>query len=168
MPAPAGSGPPSNHPTRLRGAEAVRLHLTLVVGLMVCIAAFCFELLRALGGHTFSWLYVFEWPIFAGFALYMWWNLFNGNDRHRAAAADSSEESSGKRTESRPEDEGLAAWKRYLAAMEAAEAEDDGSDRPDPGRGWGPRRSAVRRGDDRGASDHSADRPLQRGGHTAL
>ncbi len=130
MPAPIGSGPPGDHPMRLRGADAFRLHLTLVVGLAVCMAAFCFELLRALGGHTFSWLYVFEWPIFAGFALYMWWNLLNGNDRRRAPVDSPSGDRAAGGSSPGPEDEDLAAWRRYLVAMEAAEAEDGLSDSP--------------------------------------
>ncbi len=57
---------------RLRGAEALRLHLTLALGLVLCGAAFWFELKRALGGNALSWAYVFEWPLLAVFAVYMW------------------------------------------------------------------------------------------------
>jgi hypothetical protein len=28
---------------------------------------------RALGGNDLSWAYVFEWPFFAAYAIYMWW-----------------------------------------------------------------------------------------------
>jgi hypothetical protein len=110
---------------RLRGADAVRLHATLAAGLTLCIGAFCFELVRALGGHTFSWLYVFEWPLFAGFALYMWWNLLHGNDRRRAPVEAPAVDD----VDLEGEDEGLAAWNRYLAEMEAAEADDERSNR---------------------------------------
>ena len=102
---------------RLRGADAFRLHATLAAGLTLCIGAFSFELARALGGHTFSWLYVFEWPMFAGFAVYMWWNLLQGNDRRRAPAKCRAVQE----VEPDGQDEGLAAWNRYLAEMEAAE-----------------------------------------------
>ena len=57
---------------RLRGPEAIRLHVTLVIGLVMCAAAFWFELKRALGGNALSWAYVFEWPLLAVFAIYMW------------------------------------------------------------------------------------------------
>jgi hypothetical protein len=107
------------HPDRLIGADAFRLHVTLILGLALCIAAFIFELLRALGGNTFSWMYVFEWPLFAGFALYMWWNLYNGNDRRRPAPPDLSD------VEDRPLDSDLAAWNTYLRAMEAQETAHD-------------------------------------------
>ena len=57
---------------RLRGPEAIRLHATLAIGLLLCAAAFWFELKRALGGNALSWAYVFEWPLLAVFAVYMW------------------------------------------------------------------------------------------------
>jgi hypothetical protein len=62
---------------RLHGREALRLHLTLGVGLALCIAAFWFELGRALGGNGLSWAYVFEWPLLAAFAIYMWWQFLH-------------------------------------------------------------------------------------------
>jgi hypothetical protein len=87
--------------------------------LAICVGAFVLELLRALGGHSFSWMYVFEWPIFAGFALYMWWNLLQGHDRlHRASSSEPPPSSS------TAPDEGLDAWNLYLQVMEAAEGDD--------------------------------------------
>jgi hypothetical protein len=35
---------------------------------------------RALSGNTLSWAYTFEWPVFAGYALYMWWKLLHDED----------------------------------------------------------------------------------------
>ncbi len=58
-PSPAPEG------TRLTGSEAVKLHLTLAGGLILCAGAFLFEVKRALGGNELSWAYVFEWPLFA-------------------------------------------------------------------------------------------------------
>jgi hypothetical protein len=111
----------ARQPTRLKGGDAFRLHLTLAGGLILCVGAFVVELLRALDGHSFSWTYVFEWPLFAGFALYMWWNLLQGKDR--------SPRSPSRRQASRPQtrtvpDEDLDAWNIYLKVMEAAEGED--------------------------------------------
>jgi hypothetical protein len=62
---------------RLPAREALRLHLTLAVGLILCVAAFWFEIKRALGGNALSWAYVFEWPLLAIFAVYMWWQLLH-------------------------------------------------------------------------------------------
>jgi len=52
-----------------------RIHLGLILALAVCIPAFVIELARALGGNTLSWAYVFEWPLLAGYAFYMWRQL---------------------------------------------------------------------------------------------
>jgi hypothetical protein len=116
--------PVSRRAVRLTGKDAFWLHFTLAVGLTVCIGAFAFELSRALGGHTFSWMYVFEWPLFGGFAIYMWWNLLQGNDRiHRhpkppvAGAVEA------------PPDQELEAWNQYVRHMEAEETAGPG--RPD-------------------------------------
>lgn len=47
----------------------------LVVAEVFCWSGFAFELDRAVSGNTLSWAYVFEWPIFAGYAVYMWRRL---------------------------------------------------------------------------------------------
>ena len=120
----ASSGPARElrsavQPTRLRGSDATHLHLTLAGGLSICIAAFVIELMRALGGHSFSWMYVFEWPLFAGFAIYMWWNLLHGKGRVPRASSTRSSPRAGGAT-----DEELDEWNLYLQVMEAAEGED--------------------------------------------
>ena len=133
-PPPARSGPTG----RLRGADAFRLHLTLGIGLTICIAAFVFEVGRALGGNTLSWAYVFEWPIFAVFAVYMWWHLLHGQDG--AGSGNSGGRSRRRRgggtgpvgtavapgptspADSPEDDADLRAWQEYLRGMEADEA----------------------------------------------
>jgi hypothetical protein len=137
---------------RLHGGPAVRLHLTLAAGLALCIGAFAFEVGRALGGNTLSWAYVFEWPIFAVFAVYMWWNLLHdtdeGRSRRRSARpaggvipADDTVDGAGvsppsaggggvaARASDDADDADLAAWQAYLRTMEAEErrqAREDG------------------------------------------
>jgi hypothetical protein len=106
----------SQSPVRLTGKDAFWLHFTLTAGLIVCCGAFAFELWRALGGHTFSWMYVFEWPLFGAFAVYMWWNLLQGNDRVRRPSRQPSQS----RAEA-PPDEELEAWNRYVRLVEAEE-----------------------------------------------
>ena len=71
---------------RLTGSEAAKLHLTLVAAVSLCLAAFWFEVRRALGGNELSWAYVFEWPLFAVFAVYMWWTTLHGNRRRKGRA----------------------------------------------------------------------------------
>ncbi|HEV3267113.1 MAG TPA: hypothetical protein VGZ68_01785 [Acidimicrobiales bacterium] len=70
-------GPAKDGPTRVTGAAALKTHLTLLLGLALCALAFWFELGRALGGNALSWAYVFEWPLLAAFAVYMWWKLLH-------------------------------------------------------------------------------------------
>jgi hypothetical protein len=64
-------------------------------------------------------MYVFEWPLFAGFALYMWWNLLQGNDRVPRASSKRGTPQTGDAS-----DEGLDEWNLYLQVMEAAEGDD--------------------------------------------
>ena len=101
-------GPDRPAPTgRLTGGEAIRAHLTLVLGLALCAVAFWFEIRRALEGNGLSWAYVFEWPLFAVFAVFMWWNVLHGGRAVR------------RRRPARP---GPALDPRYAGMLEAWEA----------------------------------------------
>jgi hypothetical protein len=94
----------------LTSASAMKTHLTLVIGLALCTAAFIFELGRAEAGNELSWAYVFEWPLLGIFAIYMWWKLLHPGftirrPRERPAVA--------------PEYEGmLRAWQGEVAKLE--------------------------------------------------
>ena len=99
--------PASSTAARLTGAEAVKAHVTLAVGLALCIAAFFFEIRRALGGNSLSWAYVFEWPLLGGFAVYMWWKVI-----HPESGATKDE--SARAAQIAPEFNGmLAAWQAH-------------------------------------------------------
>jgi hypothetical protein len=118
----------SGRPTRLTGSAAFRLHATLALGLGICIGAFCTEVIRALDGNALSWLYVFEWPFFAGFGIYMWWQLLNGWDRVRPAAKRGGitrRERQGGAGEKAKDDKALSAWNRYLREMNDAELKEE-------------------------------------------
>lgn len=52
-------------------------HLTAAVVVPGCIALCWWQVTRALSGNSLSWAYVFEWPIFAGYAVFMWWKLIH-------------------------------------------------------------------------------------------
>jgi hypothetical protein len=55
--------------------RAIGLHVLIVV-IVPTFAALCvWQVHRALGGNDLSWAYVFEWPFFAGYAIYMWWRF---------------------------------------------------------------------------------------------
>lgn len=106
-------------------------HLTAAVVVPGCIALGWWQVNRALSGNTLSWAYVFEWPIFAGYAVFMWWKLIHeppadagtGADGkgsepaalpHQASDQDVVPPGAGAEAE---EDEDLASYNRYLAAL---------------------------------------------------
>jgi hypothetical protein len=118
----------SDRPGRLSGVDAAKVHVTLAVGLVVCGVAFWFEIRRALGGNGLSWAYVFEWPLFAVFAVYMWWTVLHGGSaarRRRPAKPGPAED---------PRYAGmLEAWQAHQRELQAAQAEAERAPGPDGG-----------------------------------
>jgi hypothetical protein len=55
--------------------RALLLHLTLVIVFPTFLGLFWWQVQRVRQGNTLSWAYVFEWPFFAGYAVYLWWAL---------------------------------------------------------------------------------------------
>ncbi len=53
------------------------MHATVLVLLPVFAWLTWWQLGRALGGNTLSWAYTFEWPLFACYAVYVWWQLIH-------------------------------------------------------------------------------------------
>ncbi len=92
------------------GAESKKnlgIHLGLVLAEIICFAGFVVELYRARSGNTLSWAYVFEWPLFAAYAVYMWRKLLldeRGVPRVRRLRHDD-------------DDEALDAYNRYLSTV---------------------------------------------------
>jgi hypothetical protein len=57
--------------------RAIALHVVIII-VVPSFAALClWQVHRALGGNGLSWAYVFEWPFFAGYAIYMWWKFLH-------------------------------------------------------------------------------------------
>jgi hypothetical protein len=57
--------------------RCVGMHVTLLVLLPAFAWLTWWQLERALGGNTLSWAYTFEWPLFAIYAIYVWWQLIH-------------------------------------------------------------------------------------------
>jgi hypothetical protein len=57
--------------------RCIGLHVTILVLLPVFAWLTKWQLDRALGGNTLSWAYTFEWPLFAIYAVYVWWQLIH-------------------------------------------------------------------------------------------
>ena len=97
--------------------RALALHAITLVVVTCCLALGWWQLERALSGNTLSWVYTFEWPFFAAYALYMWWKLLHeepgarNRGKRRKPTADQSEE----------EDAKLAEYNRYLAELRASD-----------------------------------------------
>ena len=93
--------------------RAFALHAVIAV-VIPSFAALCiWQVNRALGGNQLSWAYVFEWPFFAGYAVYMWWRFVHEvsdvpevpKGQEPAAPADAAGEAE------------LAAYNAYLAEL---------------------------------------------------
>ncbi len=112
---------------RVRGSEAVRLHVLAALGVLLCSGAFWFELRRAEGGNELSWAYVFEWPLLAVFVVYMWWKFLHPED----ATEHARQEASTRRTREVPAeasatyDAMLAAWQEHQRALQEAQRASD-------------------------------------------
>ena len=110
----------------LKGKEAFKTHLILVVTLALCTLAFWFELGRAERGNHLSWAYVFEWPLLAGFAIYMWWKFIHPETAEHAKPQ--------KAEKVAPEYSGmLLAWQEEQRKLEEAARIEDEALRPTSG-----------------------------------
>ncbi|HVB91462.1 MAG TPA: hypothetical protein VND70_05115 [Acidimicrobiales bacterium] len=89
--------------------RALVLHAVIVVIVPTFIAMCVWQLQRALGGNDLSWAYVFEWPFFAGYAVYMWWRFVHEAGDAPAPPAPQSPTAS--------EEAELAAYNDYLAEL---------------------------------------------------
>jgi hypothetical protein len=107
--------------------RAIKLHLVILI-IVPTFAGLCaWQVDRALSGNDLSWAYVFEWPFFAGYAVYMWWRFLHeaprpdagpttaGPDGPSARPADDADtaDSTGEDVDA---DE-RAAYNRYLAEL---------------------------------------------------
>ena len=57
--------------------RAVFLHLGCLLFVPFCIAATWWQITRAEDGNGLSYLYTFEWPVFAIVGVYFWWQFLH-------------------------------------------------------------------------------------------
>jgi hypothetical protein len=97
------------------------------IALTVCVAVVVpgflvlgwWQLTRALSGNSLSWAYTFEWPLFAGYLVWVWWRLLREDRTDRSSrTADGPDAASAPSDAPAEEDEELAAYNRYLQALE--------------------------------------------------
>jgi hypothetical protein len=109
--------------------RAVKLHVVILI-VVPAFAALClWQVSRALGGNSLSWAYVFEWPLFAAYAVYMWWRFVHeavpdGSPGDTAAADPGGQDAAAparmpvpETPEELREDADLAAYNDYLAQL---------------------------------------------------
>lgn len=114
-------------------------HVAMVVLVVGFLGLGWWQISRAASGNTLSWAYAVEWPIFAGFVVFVWWrevrHTLRGGPADRPAAAPSATAGSEPAATSgvrRPvrvsrvsvptdgaEDGDLAEYNRYLSWLNA-------------------------------------------------
>ena len=96
----------------------------LLLAEVICLSAFYIEIRRAIGGNNLSWAYVFEWPIFAGYAVYVWKKLLSDE---RTPSPDRAPDD-----HIAHPDEPDAALERYNDYLRGVHGERDDADQPPP------------------------------------
>lgn len=95
--------------------------MATVAGVALCLAAAGVELGRALGGNPLSWVYAFEWPLIAGYVVYIWHKL-RSEGRQGGQPAAAAPMPGGVVTVPPVEvDPQLAAWQDYVSRLHAAD-----------------------------------------------
>jgi hypothetical protein len=124
-------------PRNAASRRTVSLHVAVIVVVPGCLALTWWQVERALSGNTLSWVYSFEWPFFAGYALYMWWRLTHeapqgtpaepAQTERARSGPDEGERERERRDDGELQDErdrqdehALAEYNRYLAALHAS------------------------------------------------
>jgi hypothetical protein len=104
--------------------------LALTVAGALCVVATRWQIGRALSGNALSWMYVFEWPAFAGIAGWMWWALLTLPERRPGPAAVEPVDSLVARRRAElswdpaSESEQLRAYNAFLAQLNAEHKRD--------------------------------------------
>jgi hypothetical protein len=57
--------------------RAVFLHIGCLLFVPFCVAATWWQITRAEDGNGLSYLYTFEWPVFAILGVYFWWQFLH-------------------------------------------------------------------------------------------
>ncbi len=105
--------------------RALKLHAVILIVVPAFMALCVWQINRALNGNSLSWAYVFEWPLFAGYAIYMWWRFVHEKPEPVDAAAsenghaDAAPQPPGDppAAKERQEAAELAAYNEYLARL---------------------------------------------------
>jgi hypothetical protein len=104
--------------------RALKLHAVILIVVPAFMALCIWQITRAVGGNSLSWAYVFEWPLFAAYAVYMWWRILHEKPEPLATTAMPTENGHAPATastagadEAAPEEAELTAYNEYLARL---------------------------------------------------
>jgi hypothetical protein len=101
--------------------RALKLHAVILIVVPAFMALCIWQITRALGGNSLSWAYVFEWPLFAAYAVYMWWRILHEKPDPLPTTTENGDPSVTAPTrpsdEAAPEDADLTAYNEYLARL---------------------------------------------------
>jgi hypothetical protein len=104
--------------------RAIGLHVVIIIVVPTFAGLCAWQVRRALDGNQLSWAYVFEWPFFAGYAIYMWWRFLHeapgtGRQAQPGDAMESRELDAGAPDAGTPDAEATEreAYNEYLSAL---------------------------------------------------
>ncbi len=111
--------------------RAVKLHVVILIVVPAFLALCLWQVSRALGGNSLSWAYVFEWPLFAAYAVYMWWRFVHEAAQEGSPGDTAAADPGGRSAAAAPttltappetpqeveEDAEMAAYNDYLAQL---------------------------------------------------
>jgi DNA-binding transcriptional regulator of glucitol operon len=109
--------------------RSLKLHTTVVLVVAACLALGWWQLERALSGNTLSWVYTFEWPFFAGYAVFLWWRLLHEEPGGQPftkvmslrSGSRAEHKAQAKRQRQEQDDQKLAQYNQYLAELNASD-----------------------------------------------
>jgi len=105
--------------------RAIGLHVVIII-IVPTFAGLCdWQVRRALAGNQLSWAYVFEWPFFASYAVYMWWRFLHeispdtsGTPPHETSRIEPPPEAAAAPAED-PDAQDRIAYNEYLSELAA-------------------------------------------------
>lgn len=106
--------------------RALKLHAVILIVVPAFMALCVWQIYRAVDGNSLSWAYVFEWPLFAGYAIYMWWRFVHEKPEPTDATAENGHADAAEQWQASPpasvpapapEEDELAAYNDYLARL---------------------------------------------------
>ena len=96
--------------------RALVIHLAMATSVPLFLAAGWWQVHRAESGNTVSYAYAVEWPLFAGVAVYLWWQLLHLERGGRAGPPPSPAWPAGRGDDEGPE---LRRYNDELAVLAA-------------------------------------------------